>query len=97
MEPHDRDTSDEETAQLEALDDVIFPAIAGNQAALEASPHMWQVAVAKLGKEKVEDSRAEYLRYARETWNSLCRQAVEDPVRLVAVVKIMLLLLGDGS
>jgi hypothetical protein len=36
-------------AKLEALDDVIFPAIDGDAAALEAAPDVWTATVAKSG------------------------------------------------
>lgn len=88
---------DEVTAQLEALDDVIFPAIEGDEVALEALAPTWHNTVAKLGREKVEESRHEYLRYARATWKALRRQAVKDPWRLVAVLKIILMLIGDNA
>lgn len=88
---------DPETAELEALDDVIFPAIEGDPTALEATPRVWQTAVEKLGRERVEESRHEYLRYARATWKALRRQATKDPLRLVAVLKIILMLIGDGA
>lgn len=88
---------DPETAELEALDDVIFPAIEGDPAALDVTPNAWKAAVEKLGKEKVEESRHEYLRYAQATWKALRRQAVKDPLRLIAVLKIILMLIGDGA
>jgi hypothetical protein len=81
--------------RLESLDDVIFPAIDGDLNALEASESAWRQAVDELGPEVVAESRAQYLRYARTVWEYLSRQTIQQPWRLMAVVKIVGLLLGD--
>lgn len=86
---------DPATAKLEALDDVIFPAIEGDLAALEASEPVWKETIAALGPEAVQETRGEYLRYARSTWDFLTRQRVQDPLRLLAVLKIIGLLFGE--
>lgn len=80
--------------QLESLDDVIFPAIEGDEQALAHSEPAWRQAVATLGPEVVRESRNEYLRYARSTWEFLRRNATADRARLMAVLKIILLLSG---
>ena len=81
--------------RLEQLDDVIFPAIDGDEAALEASEPVWRETVAELGPEVIEESRSEYLRYARSVWQFLSSQAITQPLRLLAVMKIIGLLMGD--
>ena len=81
--------------RLEQLDDVIFPAIDGDEAALEASEPAWRETVAELGPEAVAESRSEYLRYARSVWQFLSSQAVTQPLRLLAVMKIIGLLIGE--
>jgi hypothetical protein len=81
--------------RLEQLDDVIFPAIDGDEAALEASEPAWRETVAELGPEVIEESRSEYLRYARSVWQFLSSQAITQPLRLLAVMKIIGLLMGD--
>jgi hypothetical protein len=83
------------TARLEALDDVIFPAIEGCQQALAEAEPAWKQTVAELGPGAVQESRREYLRYARSTWEFLRRQATINPFRLFAVLKIIGLLMGD--
>lgn len=85
----------EVTARLEMLDDIIFPAIDGNQTALAEAELAWQEVVAELGPTAVQESRREYLRYARSTWDFLCRQTTSQPWRLFAVLKIIALLTGD--
>ena len=81
--------------ELEMLDDVIFPAIDGDLKALDASEPVWREVVAKLGPAAMEETRSQYLRYARSTWQFLSRQTVQQPMRLLAVMKIIGMLAGD--
>jgi hypothetical protein len=89
--------SPEVTAKLEKLDDLIFPAIDGDRHALEASGPAWRQAVCELGPEAMAESKSEYLRYARSTWHFLSRQTIEQPLRLLAVMKVIGLLMGDDT
>jgi hypothetical protein len=93
----DLDLSPEAIARLETLDDLIFPAIDGDLAAAEASAPVWRETVAELGPEAVAESRSEYLRYARCTWQFLYRQTVQQPLRMLAVLKVIGMLMGDES
>jgi hypothetical protein len=93
----DLDLSPEAIARLETLDDLIFPAIDGDLAAAEASAPVWRETVAELGPEAVAESRSEYLRYARCTWQFLNRQTVQQPLRMLAVLKVIGMLMGDES
>jgi hypothetical protein len=81
--------------QLESLDDVIFAAIEGDPAALEASAPAWRKAVVELGSEAIAETRSEYLRCARSTWQFLSRQTIQQPLRLLAVMKIIGMLMGE--
>lgn len=87
----------EAVSQLETLDDIIFPAIDGDLAALDATEPVWRETVATLGPEAVAESRSEYLRYARSTWEFLNRQTVQQPLRMLAVLKVIGLLMGDDT
>jgi hypothetical protein len=89
------DVDPEVVARLESLDDVIFPAIDGDPEALEASGPAWREVIAELGVEAIAETRSEYLRYARSTWQFLVSQTVQQPLRLLAVMKIIGLLIGD--
>lgn len=89
------DNLDLVTARLETLDDVIFSAIDGDEAALEAAQPTWNDAILSLGNDAVEESRNQYLRYAKTTWMKLRSQALQNPYRILAVVRIILLLTGD--
>jgi hypothetical protein len=80
--------------RLEQLDDLIFPAIDGDEQALARSAPAWRQAVAELGPDAVQESRHQYLRYARSTWEFLRRNAAADRRRLLAVLKVILLLSG---
>lgn len=89
--------SPEAVARLETLDDLIFPAIDGDLEAAEASAPVWRETVAELGPEAVAESRSEYLRYARSTWQFLNRQTVQQPLRMLAVLKVIGMLMGDEA
>jgi hypothetical protein len=89
--------SPEAVARLETLDDLIFPAIDGDLNAAEASAPVWRETVAELGPEAVAESRSEYLRYARSTWQFLNRQTVQQPLRMLAVLKVIGMLMGDEA
>ena len=80
--------------RLESLDDVIFPAIDGDEQALKKVDPVWREAVASLGPDFVQESRIEYLRYARATWEFLRRNAPGQRHRLLAVLHIIALLSG---
>jgi hypothetical protein len=84
-------------AKLEALDDVNFPAIDGDLKALDACGPAWKQTVAELGPEVVKETRNEYIRYASSTWDFLMRQTVQDPLRLLAVMKIIGMMFGDDA
>ena len=89
--------SPEAVARLETLDDLIFPAIDGDLDAAEASAPVWRETVAELGPEAVAESRGEYLRYARSTWQFLNRQTAQQPLRMLAVLKVIGILMGDEA
>jgi hypothetical protein len=57
--------SQEAIDKLEALDDVIFPAIDGDLAALDAAADAWKTSVNEVGVAALAETRCEYLRYAR--------------------------------
>ena len=93
----DVNANPEAVSRLETLDDVIFPAIDGDMAALDATEPVWRETVATLGTEAIAESRSEYLRYARSTWEFLNRQTVQQPLRMLAVLKVIGLLMGDET
>src|SRR5690242_16697873 len=94
-DPAKSDLSAEVVNKLEALDDVIFPAIDGDAQALSASEQAWKSTLAEVGATAIAETKSEYLRYARSTWQLLKSQTVGNPLRMLAVLKVISLLLGD--
>lgn len=84
-------------SRLEALDDVIFPAIDGDETALAAAEPVWKETLSELGLEAVQASRRQYLRHARATWAFLRNQTLQHPHHILAVLKIISLLIGDEA
>jgi hypothetical protein len=77
---------------LEALDDAMFAAIAGNAASLGAARDLWTAAVKSLAAELVDESREQYLRYAVEMTQSADGDENRDPTKAVAATEIIALL-----
>ncbi|MEX0586710.1 MAG: hypothetical protein WD176_08705, partial [Pirellulales bacterium] len=55
--------------RLEQLDDIVFEAIDGDPSALAELRRLWPQTLRDLGAERVEESRAQYLRRAMTVWN----------------------------
>jgi hypothetical protein len=87
--------SEEAIVKLEALDDVVFAAIDGDPQALNSVEQAWKTTLDEVGVTAIAETRCEYLRYARSTWQLLRGQAIGNPLRLFAVLKIIGLLVGD--
>jgi hypothetical protein len=80
---------------LEALDDVIFAAIDGDQAALQESAAAWHRAVKTLGHDAIEETRRQYLRHAQSVWESLRHESVQPPHKIFAAIEIIGLLVNS--
>lgn len=97
-EPNEIPMTDDESRiveQLEILDDIIYPAIDGDASAQQAAPVAWEQTLSVLGEEAVRETRHEYLRHARQTWNYLRSQALAHPEQILAVMNIILMLSGE--
>jgi hypothetical protein len=79
---------------LEDLDDVIFAAIDGDQAALQESAAAWHRAVRTLGHDAIEETRRQYLRHAQSVWEGLRHQSVQPPHKIFAAIEIIGLLVN---
>jgi hypothetical protein len=79
-------------ALLESLDDAMFAAIGGDDAALAQARRLWVEACAALSPELLDESREQYLRYAAEVSRELSVAAVRRPAQMLAAVEIMELL-----
>lgn len=84
--------SPEVRERLEALDDAMFAAIAGDNAALRATGDMWRQAVDDLGWEHVEESREQYLRYAVEVTRRFEWNETRDASKAMAAIEVIELL-----
>jgi hypothetical protein len=94
-DPSKSELNEEVRVKLEALDDVIFPAIEGDLQALEASEQAWKATLAEVGVAAIAETRCEYLRYARSTWRLLKSQTMGNPLRVLAVLRIIAMLVGE--
>lgn len=83
--------------QLEELDDILFPAIAGDETALQVTGQAWETALKSLDSQSVQETRSEYLRFARSTLDFLCQETIFRSERILAVIKIILLLTSDDG
>ena len=79
-------------AHLEWLDDLMFAAIDGDAAALEAAADAWKAARKELGKDVIEESRRQYLRRAQTVWHELRTQPNHPPHKVFAAIEIISLL-----
>jgi hypothetical protein len=78
--------------RLEALDDAMFAAIAGSEAALDRARELWQEALATLGWELLEESREQYLRYAAELTRRFEAHEIRNPAVAVTALEVIQLL-----
>ena len=80
---------------LEALDDAMFTAIAGDASVVLTARDLWIQATECLPRELVEESREQYLRYAADVARRLDGDEMRDPAKVVVAVEIIELL-GTG-
>jgi hypothetical protein len=88
------ETRPEIIARLEWLDDLMFAAIDGDAAALEAATEAWREALVELGAEVVEESRRQYLRCAHGVWHALRFEPEHPPEKIFAAIEVISLLSG---
>jgi hypothetical protein len=79
-------------ARLEALDDVIFAAIEGDPDALDLAAATWQCTLGEVGPEMLEESRQQYLRFAKSVWEATREHSDEPPPNPFAAIEIIGLL-----
>ena len=81
-------------ARLEWLDDLIFAAINGDAASLQAAGEAWNNTVQELGRDTLEESRRHYLRHAQSVWHRLRNTPNHPPHKVFAAIEIISLLAG---
>ncbi len=81
---------------LEALDDAMFAAMAGDAEALQRAPALWSQAVTGLGPELVDESREQYLRFAAEVTRRFQAREIRNPAAAIAALELIELLSRDA-
>ena len=82
--------------KLEALDDAVYEAIDGREAALERLQTLWPATLAELGPQLVAESREQYLRYALSLWETCVdAQGLHDPRRSLQALDVLCVLFDE--
>jgi hypothetical protein len=79
-------------ARLESLDDLMFSAIDGDPASLQAAAEAWNQALQELGPAALEETRRQYLRRAQSVWKDLRTEPNHPPHKVFAAIEIISLL-----
>lgn len=80
---------------LDALDDVVFGAIEGDLPALIVCESALRQAASDLRPETFAESRLHYLERARAARDALRSQLSWQPTRIIAVLHVIAVLIGD--
>ncbi|HYW78078.1 MAG TPA: hypothetical protein VE890_00815, partial [Thermoguttaceae bacterium] len=82
--------------KLEQLDDVVYEAINGRDAALERLRTLLPEVLDELGEDAVMESRAQYLRYALSIWEQgVDSKGVRNPSRAIQALDVLCLLFDE--
>ena len=74
---------------LEAMDDAMFAAIAGDDGALATAQSLWRQFARTLPRPLVEESREQYLRYAAEVLRQGDASDVRTPAASAAALEVV--------
>jgi hypothetical protein len=77
---------------LESLDDAMFAAIAGDQAAMTAARELWSRALTGLSAELIDESREQYLRFAVDETRRFESDQTRDLTKAMIAVEMIELL-----
>ena len=80
---------------LEELDDVVFQAIRGDANSLVLAQQLWPRVVHEIGRDLVEESREQYLRYAIDITRQLEQDRRHRPEHALAVIEVIEMLTGE--
>ena len=90
--PHTKD----ELEALEQLDDVVFDALVGREAALEQLRRLWPDTLRRLGEGQLAESRDHYLRRALAVWRqATTEREIRDPLQALTAIEVICLLYGE--
>lgn len=77
---------------LEALDDAMFAAIAGDESAMPAARNLWGRALVALSADVVDESREHYLRFAVDETRKFESDQSRDLAKAMIAVEVIELL-----
>jgi hypothetical protein len=80
--------------KLDALDDAVFSAIAGEEGAIEQLQLLWPAVIAELPPEFVEESLEHYLQHALRIWEHFVKEG-RSPERAIAALDVLALVCGE--
>ncbi|MBX9788470.1 MAG: hypothetical protein K2Y37_06105 [Pirellulales bacterium] len=81
---------------LEQLDDVVFDALVGREAALEQLRRLWPETLGRLGERQLAESRDHYLRRALSVWRqATTEREIRDPLQALTAIEVICLLYGE--
>ena len=84
--------SRESSELLETLDDAMFAAIAGDEAAMATARELWSRALAELSAELLDESREQYLRFAVDETRRFESDQTRDLTKAMIAVEVIELL-----
>ena len=80
---------------LERIDDLVFAAISGDQAALAELQVLWPCATSELPADVVEQSREQYLRCALSIWTQAGEVHDKQPERAISAIDVLCVLFDE--
>jgi hypothetical protein len=81
--------------KLDALDDAVFAAIAGEEGSLERLQTLWPAVIAEVPPEFVEESQEHYLGHALRIWEHFVQEG-RSPERAIAALDVLTLICGEN-
>jgi hypothetical protein len=87
--------SQEVLDHLERLDDVVFDAMSGDERALEEMTRLWPRLLSKLGPDKLDESREQYLRHSLSVWENCLEDGLREPERALSSLQVLSILFGE--
>jgi hypothetical protein len=84
-------------ARLEALDQAVYDAFAGDDDALKRLGALWSSVAHELGVDRQEQLHEQYLRYVLRLWDAARRGSTADPRRAVAALEVIGIITAEQS
>lgn len=84
-------------ARLEALDQAVYDAFAGDDDALKRLGALWSSVAVELGIDRQEQLHEQYLRYVLRLWDATRSGSTADPRRAVAALEVIGIITAEQS